>query len=142
VARDRYNLRFKEDAVRIKARSTVETFTYDFMGFRDRKSQTANPIKCWEMFRFLAILSRSTSGKTWRDVIPEREIHNLKKRISLLREELKRFFNINADPIPCKKGDEYQAVFNLAIEEHVIQPMHERWAGHADEGEDEEDANG
>jgi hypothetical protein len=115
------------ESVRVRARGRNETFTFDAMGFRHRTSHMAKPNECWKTFLRLAIVR--TSNKTWSD-FPRTP--DLKKRISRLREQLRRFFGIAADPIAYKKG-EYQAAFNLTLEEQVIQPARERYADCADD---------
>lgn len=118
------------EAVRVRARGKKETFTFDAMGFKHRTSHMAKPNECWETFRCLAIVN--TSDKTWNDVTCT---DNLKKRISRLRRQLKRFFGIAGNPIAFRESVGYQPAFNLTIEEHVILNMRERYADCADEDE-------
>jgi hypothetical protein len=120
------------ESVRIRARGRNETFTFEAMGFKRRTTHMAKPNECWKTFLHLAIVS--TFDKTWND-IPR--THDLKKRISRLRDQLKRFFGIADDPIAFKKCAGYQPAFNLMAEEHVIQDTHRRHTDCADEEEED-----
>jgi hypothetical protein len=120
------------EAVRVKARDKTETFTYDAMGFKHRKSREAKPNRCWSLFRGLAMVS--TSDKTWSEACPT---SNLKRGMARLRDQLQLFFRIHADPIVFKK-DGYQPAFILTIEEHVIRKVREQYPSRASEDEGEE----
>jgi hypothetical protein len=78
----------------------------------------------------------STSDTPWGEACPT---SNLKRGISRLRDQLRRCFGIAENPIVFKKGDGYQPVFNLTIEEHVTRKAYEQYHSRAseDEGEDE-----
>jgi hypothetical protein len=78
--------------------------------------------------------SASPSSAHWTACDDVPRTHDLKKRISRLRGELKRFFGIANDPIAYKRG-RYQAAFNLTVEEDVIQDTRERYTDRADEDE-------
>jgi hypothetical protein len=49
------------DAVRVKARGTSETFTFEAMGFKNRNAREATPNMCWDTLRTLAV---GSSAKT------------------------------------------------------------------------------
>jgi len=120
------------EAVRIKARRNSETFTYEVMGFRNRKSFKAEPNRCWETFKCLAVVS--TSDKSW-DAVSRA---TFKKRMSQLRKQLQLFFGIADNPIAYRKGVGYQPVFNLAVEEHVTRSLRDQNTSCADEDEDDD----
>jgi hypothetical protein len=122
------------EAVRVRACSRTETFTFEGMGFKHRTSRMAKSNRCWSLLRALAIVS--TSDKTLSEVCPT---HNLKRGMARLRDQLQLFFRIRADPIVFKKGDGYQPAFNLTIEEHVIRKVREQYPGRASEDEGGED---
>jgi len=123
----------EQDAVRIRARARSETFTFDAMGFKNRKSLLAEPNQCWKTFQCLAIVS--TSDKTWNDVSPAVSPNTFKKRISELRGQLRLFFRITDDPIVYRKGVGYVAAFNLQADASAIQDERERRLAD-DDGED------
>jgi hypothetical protein len=121
------------ESVRVRVRGKSETFTFDAMGFKHRTGHIAKPNKCWETFKCLAIVS--TFDKTWNDFTHTRD---LKKGISRLRNHLRRFFGIAADPIAFRKGVGYQVAFNLTAEEHAIQTARERYTECADENTEDD----
>jgi hypothetical protein len=83
--------------------------------------------------------SSAVSDKAWGDLFRNRDLQNLKKRISLLNVELRRFFGIDGGgPIAYKGLAGYQAAFKLRIEKHVVEKVRERHLDHADEDEDED----
>jgi len=109
----------ERNAVRISANDRNETYSYDAMGFRNRKSFVAKPNQCWETFRCLAAVSIST--KTWDEIAGTVSRGTFKKRISQLRGQLQEFFGIRDAPIAYKKGVGYEAAFTLQGEAHALQ---------------------
>lgn len=120
-------------AVRIKARGKSETFTYEAMGFKDRKSRTAKPNLCWNTLLTLAIVTNTDKALT--DKLPPQT--DFKRRVSRLRDALQEFFGIKDDPIPYTTT--YKPVFVLSVEEHVIVGAHAQM-GPDDEDEEDTDA--
>jgi hypothetical protein len=109
------------EAVRIRARGTNQTFTYDAMGFKNRGSLIAKPNATWQTLLTLAIISNT--ARTLSDESSPQI--NFKRRVSRLRDCLQSFFGISDDPISYHRRN-YHTTFALGIESHVEGAMRER----------------
>ena len=91
--------------VQIKARSFAQRFNFAELGMIDRKS--AGPNEMWKNLQTLAELGGSVTGHEKYG----RRIE--KKRISLLRKQLKEIFDLSDDPIPYSQEEGYVASFSI-----------------------------
>ncbi len=113
------------DVVRIKARGQELRFTYESMGFKNKKSRYASPTEVWKTFQVLA--SVSNRDVSWDCALKLEESSNLKHRISNLRKGLKAFFGIKDELILYRRGLGYEPKFNLSISDEFDTIMSDRY---------------
>ena len=99
--------------IRVRARKIVQDYSCRQMGFIDKRKGQPN-----QLWLALGVLVGKHGEAEWhwftRTGSPEKR-NVTEATIKRLRAELRRFFELKADPIPCKQGV-YKAVFTISSE--------------------------
>jgi hypothetical protein len=83
-----------DERVQVKVGAKVQTFNYDEMGFRDRR--TGKPNEGWGLLRALA----RADGVIPESARDSKDFIAMGKRIERVRQRLKSHFQIASDPVP------------------------------------------